>query len=75
MGFLRALLPVALAGMSAQAFVIITGVATGWKSFADFIAAAKANPGDMTIPEFTEYVRKEVEETQKVLKAAGIKPQ
>jgi len=29
----------------------------------------------MTIPEFTEYVRKELEDTAKVLKAAGIKPQ
>ena len=29
----------------------------------------------MTIPEFTEYVRKEVADTQKVLAAAGIKPQ
>ncbi len=29
----------------------------------------------MTIAEFTEYVRKEVEDTQRVLKAAGIKPQ
>jgi tripartite-type tricarboxylate transporter receptor subunit TctC len=32
-------------------------------------------PGNMTIPEFTEYVRKEVADTQKVLAAAGIKPQ
>ncbi|MBI3374800.1 MAG: tripartite tricarboxylate transporter substrate binding protein [Betaproteobacteria bacterium] len=32
-------------------------------------------PGNMTIAEFTEYVRKEVEDTQRVLKAAGIKPQ
>ena len=32
-------------------------------------------PGSMTIPEFTEYVRKEIDETQAVLKAAGIKPQ
>lgn len=75
MGFLRTWLLLALAGTGAQAFVIITGVATGWTSFADFIAAAKANPGNMTIPEFTEYVRKEVEETQKILKAAGSKPQ
>jgi tripartite-type tricarboxylate transporter receptor subunit TctC len=29
----------------------------------------------MTIREFTEYVRKEIDETQAVLKAAGIKPQ
>jgi tripartite-type tricarboxylate transporter receptor subunit TctC len=32
-------------------------------------------PGNMTIPEFTAFVRKEVEETQKILNAAGIKPQ
>ena len=32
-------------------------------------------PGNMTIPEFTEYVRKEIDDTQAVLKAAGIKPQ
>jgi tripartite-type tricarboxylate transporter receptor subunit TctC len=32
-------------------------------------------PGNMAIPEFTEYVRKEIDETQAVLKAAGIKPQ
>ena len=32
-------------------------------------------PGNMTIPEFTDYVRKEIEETQRILKAAGIKPQ
>jgi tripartite-type tricarboxylate transporter receptor subunit TctC len=32
-------------------------------------------PGNMTIPEFTEFVRKEVADTQKVLQAAGIKPQ
>ena len=32
-------------------------------------------PGNMTVAEFTEYVRKEVEDTQRVLKAAGIKPQ
>jgi tripartite-type tricarboxylate transporter receptor subunit TctC len=32
-------------------------------------------PGSMTIREFTEYVRKEIDETQAVLKAAGIKPQ
>jgi tripartite-type tricarboxylate transporter receptor subunit TctC len=32
-------------------------------------------PGNMTIPEFTAYVRKEVEDSAKVLKAAGIKPQ
>jgi tripartite-type tricarboxylate transporter receptor subunit TctC len=32
-------------------------------------------PGSLTIPEFTEFVRKEVDETQRILKAAGIKPQ
>ena len=29
----------------------------------------------MTIPEFGEFVKKEVEETRKILQAAGIKPQ
>ena len=29
----------------------------------------------MTSAEFTQFVRKEVEDTAKVLKAAGIKPQ
>ena len=32
-------------------------------------------PGSMSIPEFTDYVRREIEDTQRVLKAAGIKPQ
>lgn len=32
-------------------------------------------PGSLTIPEFNAFVRKEVEETQKILQAAGIKPQ
>ena len=32
-------------------------------------------PGNFTIPEFTQFVAKEVEETQRILKAAGIKPQ
>ena len=32
-------------------------------------------PGNMTIPEFTDYVRREIDDTQRVLKAAGIKPQ
>jgi tripartite-type tricarboxylate transporter receptor subunit TctC len=32
-------------------------------------------PGSMTVPEFTAFVRKEVDETQKILQAAGIKPQ
>ena len=32
-------------------------------------------PGNLTIPQFTEFVRKEIEETKKILDAAGIKPQ
>ena len=32
-------------------------------------------PGSMSIPEFTAFVRKEIEDTQKILQAAGIKPQ
>jgi tripartite-type tricarboxylate transporter receptor subunit TctC len=32
-------------------------------------------PGNMGIAEFTAFVRKEIEETQKILQAAGIKPQ
>lgn len=32
-------------------------------------------PGNLTIPQFTQFVAKEVEETQRILKAAGIKPQ
>ncbi len=32
-------------------------------------------PGNMTIPEFTQFVAREVDETQRILKAAGIKPQ
>jgi tripartite-type tricarboxylate transporter receptor subunit TctC len=32
-------------------------------------------PGNLTIPQFTEFVKKEVEETSKILQAAGIKPQ
>jgi tripartite-type tricarboxylate transporter receptor subunit TctC len=32
-------------------------------------------PGHMTIAEFTEFVNKEIEETRKILQAAGIKPQ
>jgi len=32
-------------------------------------------PGSLSIPEFTAFVRKEVDETQKILNAAGIKPQ
>src|SRR5688572_15729786 len=32
-------------------------------------------PGNLTIPQFTEFVRKEIEETSKILAAAGIKPQ
>jgi tripartite-type tricarboxylate transporter receptor subunit TctC len=32
-------------------------------------------PGNLTIPQFTEFVRKEIEDTKKILDAAGIKPQ
>jgi len=32
-------------------------------------------PMNMTSPQFTQFVAKEVEETQRILKAAGIKPQ
>jgi tripartite-type tricarboxylate transporter receptor subunit TctC len=32
-------------------------------------------PGNLTIPQFTDFVRKEIEETAKILAAAGIKPQ
>ncbi len=32
-------------------------------------------PGNMTIPEFTAFVRKEIADTQRILQAAGIKPQ
>jgi tripartite-type tricarboxylate transporter receptor subunit TctC len=32
-------------------------------------------PGNLSIPEFTNFVTKELEETKKILQAAGIKPQ
>jgi tripartite-type tricarboxylate transporter receptor subunit TctC len=32
-------------------------------------------PGNLTIPQFTEFVRKEIEETKTILQAAGSKPQ
>jgi tripartite-type tricarboxylate transporter receptor subunit TctC len=32
-------------------------------------------PGNLTIAQFTEFVKKEIEETNKILQAAGIKPQ
>ena len=32
-------------------------------------------PGSLTIPQFTDFVKKEIEETKKILDAAGIKPQ
>ena len=32
-------------------------------------------PGNLTIPQFTDFVRNEIEETRKILQAAGIKPQ
>jgi tripartite-type tricarboxylate transporter receptor subunit TctC len=41
----------------------------------DRLTKLGTEPGNMTIPEFTAYVRKEVEDAAKVLKAAGVKPQ
>lgn len=32
-------------------------------------------PGNLSIPQFNDFVRKELEETKKILEAAGIKPQ
>jgi hypothetical protein len=32
-------------------------------------------PGNLTIPQFTDFVKKELEDTKKILDAAGIKPQ
>lgn len=32
-------------------------------------------PGNMTVAQFSEFVRREIEDTQKILNAAGIKPQ
>jgi tripartite-type tricarboxylate transporter receptor subunit TctC len=32
-------------------------------------------PGNLTIAQFTDFVRKEIDETRKILQAAGIKPQ
>lgn len=32
-------------------------------------------PGNLTIPQFTDFVKSEIEETSKILKAAGIRPQ
>jgi len=32
-------------------------------------------PGSLSIPQFTEFVTKELAETKKILQAAGIKPQ
>jgi tripartite-type tricarboxylate transporter receptor subunit TctC len=32
-------------------------------------------PGNLTIPQFTEFVKKEIDETRTILQAAGIKPQ
>jgi tripartite-type tricarboxylate transporter receptor subunit TctC len=32
-------------------------------------------PGNLTIPQFTDFVKKEIEDTRKILQAAGIKPQ
>ena len=32
-------------------------------------------PGNLTIPQFNEFIRKELDETKRILQAAGIKPQ
>jgi tripartite-type tricarboxylate transporter receptor subunit TctC len=32
-------------------------------------------PGNLTIPQFTDFVQKEIDETKKILEAAGLKPQ
>jgi hypothetical protein len=32
-------------------------------------------PGNLTIPQFNDFVAKEIAETKKILQAAGIKPQ
>jgi tripartite-type tricarboxylate transporter receptor subunit TctC len=32
-------------------------------------------PGNLTIAQFTDFVKKEIEDTKKILDAAGIKPQ
>ena len=32
-------------------------------------------PGNLTIPAFTAFAREEIEDTRKILQAAGIKPQ
>ena len=32
-------------------------------------------PGNLTIPQFTDFVKNEIAETSKILQAAGIKPQ
>jgi tripartite-type tricarboxylate transporter receptor subunit TctC len=34
-----------------------------------------AEPMNMTIPQFTDFVRREIEDSQQIIKAAGIKPQ
>jgi len=41
----------------------------------DRLTKLGTEPGHMTIAEFTEFVRKEIEDTQKILRAAGIQPQ
>ena len=41
----------------------------------DRLTKLGTEPGSLTIPEFSDFVRREVEDTQRVLKAAGIKPQ
>jgi tripartite-type tricarboxylate transporter receptor subunit TctC len=34
-----------------------------------------AEPMQMTIPEFTQFVQREVADSQRIIQAAGIKPQ
>ena len=39
------------------------------------LAKLGTTPGNLTIPQFTDFVKREIEETKKILDAAGIKPQ
>lgn len=51
---------------------------TGGKAVALAISSAQRSPrvpGNLTIAQFTEFVKKELDETKKILDAAGIKPQ
>ena len=41
----------------------------------DRLTRLGTEPGNLTLPEFSAFVRKEVEDTAKILQAAGIKPQ